>query len=109
VANDRSTVARTLHLRMRTTAASATPLLSIVKGAIPFYEASGGGRVRLLRNVDDPGQFVQVIEYEVDETLEFNRQRIASDPAIQAYLMAWRSLLAGAVEIDVYEDVTEST
>lgn len=109
MANDRPTVARTLHLRMRTTATSATQLLSIVKGAIPFYEASGGGRVRLLRNVDDPGQFVQVIEYKVDETLEFNRQRIASDPAIQAYLMAWRSLLAGAVEIDVYEDVTEST
>ena len=108
MANDKPAVARILHLRMRTTSASATQLLSIVKAAIPFYEASGGGRVRLLRNVDDPGAFVQVIEYKVDATMEFNRQRIASDPAIQAYLMAWRSLLAGAAEIDVYEDVTES-
>ncbi len=106
MAKDTPTVRRILHFRMRTTSASAAQLLSIAKAAIPFYQSTGGGLVRLLRNVDDPGQFVQVIEYETQEALEMSRQRIASDPAIQTFLTAWRSLVAGAIEIDVYEDVT---
>jgi hypothetical protein len=106
MAKRKPTVERILHFRMRTTTTSATQLLSIVKAAIPFYQA-GGGRVRVLRNVDDPGQIVQVIEYDMDAALEMNRQRIASDPAMQTYLMGWRSLLQGAVEVDVYEDVTD--
>jgi hypothetical protein len=103
----KSTIRRILHFRLRTTEASATQLIAIAKAAIPFYQA-GGGKVRLLRNVDDRGQFVQIIEYSMDAGIEMNRQKIASDPAIQAYLMGWRSLLAGAVEVDVYEDVTDS-
>jgi hypothetical protein len=37
--------------------------------------------------------------------LELNRHRLASDPRIQAYLMAWRSMFAGAVEVDVYQEI----
>lgn len=108
MAKDGSMVRRTLYLRLRSPAADPSQLLSLLKAAIPFYEALGGGRVRLLRNVDDPMQFMQVVEYETPPAFELNRQRIASDPAMQAYLQTWRMLLAGAVEIDVYEDVTEA-
>jgi hypothetical protein len=62
-------------------------------------------RVRLMRNVDDPSRFIQVVDYETDETVETNRQRLASDPRLQTFIQAWRSMLPGAVEIDVYEEV----
>jgi hypothetical protein len=37
-----------------------------------------------------------------------NRQRIAGDPTMRAVLQTWRTLLSQAVEIDVYEDVTDA-
>jgi len=78
----------------------------MMQAAWPFIEAFGGKRMRLLRNVDDPARFVQEIEYETHESIELNRQRIAGDLRVQAYLQGWRSLLGGTVEIDVYQDVS---
>jgi hypothetical protein len=37
--------------------------------------------------------------------METNRQRIASDPRLQTYLQAWRAMLPGGIEIDVFKDV----
>ena len=65
----------------------------------------GDAQVRLLQNVDDRGRFLQEIEYETPESLESNRQQIASDPRVQAYLMAWKAMFPGAIEIDVYQAV----
>jgi hypothetical protein len=96
-------VRRTLHLKF-TANADPQQLLSLVKAATPFYEFFGGKKAHLFQNVDDPSRFVQIIEYEMDAEIETNRQRIASDPRLQAYLMAWRSV-AGAVEIEVFRDV----
>jgi hypothetical protein len=36
--------------------------------------------------------------------MELNRQRVASDPRVQAYLATWRALFPGAIEIDVYQE-----
>jgi len=58
-----------------------------------------------LRNADDPAKFIQVIEYETPQSFEINRQSIASDVRFQAFLQAWRAMLPGALEIDVFEDV----
>jgi hypothetical protein len=102
-----SKVRRTMHVRIKTPGVDAGQFLSLAKMAIPFYEAFGGARIRLLRNVDDPSQFMQVVEYEMDEAIELNRQKIASDPMMRNYLQTWRTLLQAPVEIDVYEDVTE--
>jgi hypothetical protein len=99
---------RTLHLKIRTPTPDAKQLLPFVKAAIPFYQAFGQMRVRLLHNVDDPTQFVQVVEYETEEAFELTRQRFAGDPTLRAYLQTWRALTLGAVEVDVYEDVTEA-
>jgi hypothetical protein len=99
---------RVLYLKIRTPSAdAATLLVSMMNNAAPLYKAFGDARIRLLRNADDRSQFVQVIEYQADKTLELNRQKLASEPMVQAYLQTWRSLFPGAVEIDVYEDVTE--
>jgi hypothetical protein len=99
------TVRRTLFFKFRMPAADPKSLASIMKASAPFYEFFGGTRMRLLQNADDPGQFIQEIEYETPEAMEVNRQRIASDPRLQGYLQAWRAFLPGVVEIDVYQDI----
>jgi len=98
-------VVRTLHVRFMLPAADPAQLSAMIKSAMPFYEFFGTTRVRLLQNVDDPARFVQVIDYETDQAVEINRQRIASDPRMQGFIQAWRAMLPGAVEIDVYEEV----
>ena len=98
-------VIRTLHLKFTMPGADPAQLSTMMKSAKPFYEFFGTMRMRLLQNVDDPGRFIQVIDYETDEAVELNRQRIASDPRMQGFIQAWRSILPGAVEIDVYEEV----
>jgi len=98
-------VRRTLHFRFTMPQADPTHILSFVNASKPFYEMLGGTEVRLIQNVDDPGKFIQVIEYETPESMEMNRARIAGDMRLQTYLQAWRAMLPGGVEIDVYKDV----
>lgn len=104
MANESQTVRRTVQFRFTLPAANSSHLASFLKSAAPFYEAFGGRRMRLLQNVDDPARFIHEIEYETHEVIELNRQRVASDPRVQAYLQTWRSLLPGSVEIDVYQE-----
>jgi hypothetical protein len=104
MANGSTTVRRTLQFKFTLPAGDPAQLAPMMRAAWPFIEAFGGKRMRLLRNVDDPARFVQEIEYETHEAIELNRQRIASDWRVQAYLQGWRSLLGGSVEIDVYQD-----
>jgi len=98
-------VRRTLHLRFTLPSTDPTQLLALVNASKPFYEMLGGTEVRLVQNVDDPGKFIQMIEYEAPEDLEINRARIAGDMRMQGFLTAWRTMLPGGVEIDVFKDV----
>ena len=99
------TVRRTLQFKFTLPDANSDHIPAMIKASTPFLEAFGNAQVRLLRNVDDPARFIHEIEYETNEEFELNRQRIASDPRFQTYVQTWRSLLAGAVEIDVYQTV----
>ena len=105
MANDGAKVKRTLQLRFTLPATDSGQLAAMIKAAAPFYQVFGNAQVRLLQNVDDPAKFVQEIEYEAQEGWELNRQRIASDVRMQTYLQAWRTMLPGAPEIDVYQEV----
>jgi hypothetical protein len=98
-------VRRTLQLRFTLPAADSGQLAAMIKAAGPFYQMFGSAQVRLLQNVDDPAKFVQEIEYEAQEEWELSRQRIAGDMRMQTYLQAWRAMLPGAPEIDVYQEV----
>jgi hypothetical protein len=98
-------VSRTLHFRFTMPSADPSQLLAFVNASKPFYEMLGGTEIRLIQNVDDPGKFIQVIEYETAESMEMNRSRIAGDMRLQTYLQAWRAMLPGGVEIDVFKDV----
>lgn len=107
MAESGAAIRRIVHIRIRIHGTDAGHLLTMIRAAIPFYEASNQVRMRLLKNVDDPAQFVQVIEYKSEASVELGRQKWASDPLIQMYLQTWRTISMGAVEVDVYEDVTE--
>ena len=100
-----SKVIRTVPLRFTMPGADPAQLSALIKSAKPFYEFFGTTRIHLLQNVDDMGRFIQVIEYETDEAVELNRQRIASDPRLLGFIQAWRAMLPGAVEVDVYQEV----
>jgi len=93
---------RTLHFKF-TVAGATEQMIAMIKSAAPLYQMFGDAKVRLLQNVDDPGRFLQEIEYETPESLESNRQQIASDPRVQAYITGWKSMFPGAIEIDVYQ------
>jgi hypothetical protein len=99
-------VTRFLHVKLRAPTADTAQLLPLMKAALPMLEALGA-RVRLMRNADDPAQFLQIIEYQMDSQLEANRQKVASDPMIRNYVQAWRAVFPGPMEMDVYEDVTD--
>lgn len=99
------TVRRVLHVRFTMPNADAAHIAAMVKTAAPFYQAFGDMRVRLLQNADDPAKFTHEIEYDAPEALEVNRQQIASDSRLQAYLQTWRAMFPGAVEIDVFREL----
>jgi hypothetical protein len=95
-------IRRTLHFKFTITGAPEQ-VIAMIKSAAPLYQMFGDAQVRLLQNVDDPGRFLQEIEYDAPEALELNRQKIASDPRVQAYLTGWRSMFPGAIDIEVYK------
>jgi hypothetical protein len=98
-------IARVLQLRFTVPAGEPETFVSLIKATEPYYELFGGRQVRLLQNVDQPSQFIQIIDYEIDQTLETSRQQIASDPRLQAFLQVWRSMFPGTVEFDVFREV----
>jgi len=95
-------IRRTLHFKF-TLAGANDQMIAMMKSAAPLYQMFGDAQVRLLQNVDDTSRFLQEIEYDAPEQLELNRQQIASDPRVQAYLQAWRTMFPGVIEIDVYK------
>ncbi|HUD87970.1 MAG TPA: hypothetical protein VMR17_16120 [Xanthobacteraceae bacterium] len=98
-------VRRTLQLRFTLPTADSGQFAAMIKAAAPFYQIFGSAQVRLLQNVDDPAKFIQEIEYEAHEDWELNRQRMASDMRMQAFLQTWRTMFPGALEMDVYQEV----
>jgi hypothetical protein len=98
-------VRRIVHIKFAFTGADPAHLRTMLEAATPYLKMFGGTSVVLLQNVDDPARFIQVIEYETSEAIEINRQRLASNARLQTYLQAWRAMLPGGVEIDVYRDV----
>lgn len=104
--DDGSTLNRSLHLRF-TLPATADPaqVVAFIAAAKPYFGLFGGREVRLLQNVDRPWEFIQVLDYDVHESLETSRQKIACDPRLQAFLQGWRQLFPGTIEVDVFREV----
>jgi len=105
MASEEPKVRRTLHVKFTLPGADAQQLHTMMQAAAPFYQAFGGGPMKLLQHADNPARFIQVIEYETQASLEQSRQQIASDTNVQAYVQAIRTFVPGAVEVDIYRDV----
>jgi hypothetical protein len=102
MAKREKTIRRTLHFRFTLSGASEQ-MIAMIKSSAPLYQMFGKAEVRLLQNVDDPSKFLQEIEYDAPEEMELNRQKLAGDPRVQAYLQGWRAMFPGAIEIDVFK------
>lgn len=102
--SDNKTVRRILHFKFTLPSADTAQLFAAMKNAAPYSTIFGEVRVRFLQNADDPAKVVQIIEYDALETLEANRQSMASDPRVQTYLQVWRAMVPN-VEMDVYREI----
>jgi hypothetical protein len=102
MANGEAKIRRILHFRF-TIPGVSEQMIAMIKSAAPLYQMFGDAEVRLLQNVDDPSRFLQEVEYDAPETVEQNRQQIASDPRVQAYVMGWKAMFPGSIEIEVYK------
>jgi hypothetical protein len=101
-------VRRTVLFRLKAPTPDAAKMLgSMMQNTTTMYKAFGDATVRLLRNADDPTQFLQIIEFQANEAIERSRQKMASDPAMLNFLQAWRAMFPGAADAEVYEDVSE--
>jgi hypothetical protein len=103
--HDEKKVSRILQLKFTLPTADPTQFVALIKATEPYYELFGGRQVRLLQNVDNPAQFIQIIDYEINHSFESSRQQIAGDPRLQAFLQAWRQMFPGTVEVDIFREV----
>ena len=98
-------VRRILQLKFTLPAAEPSALIAVINATRPYYELFGGKEMRLLQNVDQPTQFIQIIDYDIDESFETSRQQFAGDPRLRAFLQAWRTMFPGTVEIDIFREI----
>ncbi|MGO9408630.1 MAG: hypothetical protein ACLP41_15330 [Acidimicrobiales bacterium] len=69
-----------LHLRIRVATERQAEFRSFLREAIPFYEAPGGIRVRLLSKDTEPEQFIEQVEYVDERSYQEDDERTRSDP-----------------------------
>lgn len=102
--SDEKSVRRILHFKFTLPSADNAHFLAMLKSAKPYTTIFGEVKVRYLQNADDRAKILQIMEYDAPKTIEANRQSLASDPRVQAYLQVWRSM-APNVEMDVYQEL----
>ena len=96
------------HLRIRSELRNHDSLFLFLRDAVPFYERTSGITIRLFQSIDDPSRLIEVVEYESRHVHDLDKARIESDPQMQAYLERWHTFLAGPVEIETYQDITDA-
>ena len=78
-------------------------MIAMIKSAAPLYQMFGDARSGCCRMSTTPAASCRRSNTTRRRALETNRQQIASDPRVQAYLMGWKAMFPGAIEIDVYQ------
>jgi hypothetical protein len=81
--------------------------LELLREAVPFYQAPGGIRIRLLRSCDDPERWLEIVEYRDCETHDRDQVRVESDSAMRSFLQRWHALFASPLDVETYEEVTD--
>ena len=98
-----------VHLRLRVAEEHQAEFRSFLQEAIPFYEAPGGIRVRLLSRDAEPEHFIEQVEYVDERAYLKDDARTRSDPTMVYYLERWRSFLAEPPIVEVYREVSRGT
>ncbi len=93
-----------IHLRIRAAPGQRAALLAFLREATPLYERPGGIRMHLLESADDPDRFLEIVEYADGAVYARDQERVRTDPELVATLTRWRTLLAGAVEVETWID-----
>jgi hypothetical protein len=81
-------------------------LTRYLRQAVPFYQSLPGVNVRLLRSLDRPGRFVEIIEYANDEAFRADKTRVSDDERMQSFLAEWRELLTEPPVVEHFADIT---
>lgn len=97
-------VRRILHFKFSLPSPDTAQLLSAMKGSAPYSTIFGDAHVRFLQNADDLTKVLQIIEYDAPESVEANRQSVASDPRVVTYLQMWRAMMPN-IEMNVYREI----
>lgn len=101
---DEKSVRRILHFQFTLPTADTAQIFAMMKNAAPYTTIFGEMHVRFLQNADNPAKIIQIVEYEAPESVEANRQSMASDPRVQTYLQMWRAMVPNVV-MDVYREI----
>lgn len=92
-------------LRFSVATESHEDLVAFLARAKPYYEEPGGIDVRLLRNLNAPDQFVEVVTYRDETAYRRDQLRVENDPRMKALLAEWRSFHLDGVSVETYEEV----
>jgi hypothetical protein len=95
-----------LHLGLHCREPTGRDLTAYLRRATPFYQSISGVNVRLLRSLDRPGRFTEIIEYATDEAFQADKVRISDDQRMQGFLAEWRELLVEPPEVEHFVDIT---
>ncbi len=94
-----------VHLRIRVAEERHDDLRAFLAEAIPFYEAPGGIRVRLLADDTEPEHFIELVEYVDERAYRLDEERVDSDPTMGAFLSRWRGLLEEPPIVETFHAV----
>jgi len=102
---DRWRATVSVHLRIRVAEDRQADFRLFLQEAIPFYEAPGGIRIRLLSDDSDSERFIELVEYIDELTYRRDDHRVQSDPTMAQFLAQWRSLLAEPPIVETHHEV----
>ena len=88
-----------LHIALVSREPAGLALTTFLRQAVPFYQSLPGVNVRLLRSLDRPGRFVEIIEYATNEAFLADKARVAEDKRMQSLLAQRRELFTEAPDV----------
>lgn len=93
-----------IHLRVQVSPDKVKDFKEFLERAIPYYEQPGGITIRLLRNLADSTQWIEVVEYATEADYAKDQVRIEDDPKMRDLLTEWRQLLAEPPVMEVWRE-----